>query len=150
MPLGEQFRRFYPGLIPIEDRLWREWLRVHEGEFDEFVYNLHVGEGIRPPDRPITGDEAFDRKMREAWLRWTQKKIDVVARKGGELWIFEVEERPGPRALGQLLMYEELLPRTHNLPGPFTLALIARRIGADVLTAFEAQGIVVWQVTLEG
>lgn len=148
MPIGEQFKRHYPGLIPIEARMWREWLVEHEGNFEEFHYNVLVGEGINPPARPISGDEAFDQKMREVWKKWTQKKIDVVGRKGGEWWIFEVEERPGPRALGQLLMYRTLLPATFAISGPISLALIARRIGRDVLLALDENGVVVWRVDL--
>lgn len=150
MPIGEQFKRHFAGLIPIEARIWREWLKEHEGEFSEFTYNVLVGEGITPPARPITDDPEFDRKMREQYRRWTQKKIDVVGKRQSETWIFEIEERPGPRALGQLLMYETLLPRTFPVPGSVQLAIVGRRIGFDMLAVFEDQGFVVWRVDLVG
>lgn len=148
MPIGEQFRSFYPGLIPIEQRLWREWLKVYEADFDWFEYNVHVGEGLRAPERAITDDPEFDQKMREMWRKLTQRKIDVIGRKQGVIWIFEVEQRPGTRALGQLLFYETLLPKTRPMTEPTQLALIAERIGDDVLVSFEEHAVTVWRVEL--
>lgn len=148
MPLGEQFRRHFPGLIKIEVALWKAWLVEHEGDFLEFQYNVHVGEGITPPSRPLSGDPEIDAKMRETFKLWTQRKIDVVGLTSSETWIFEVEDRPGTRALGQLMMYEVLLPRSFSVRGNIQLATIGRRIGQDVLEAFEQQGVVVWRVDL--
>jgi hypothetical protein len=148
VPLGEQFRPKFPGLIKIETTLWRTWLVEHEGDFLEFSYNVHVGEGLTPPARPLSGDEEIDRKMREAYKLWTQRKIDVVGLRADETWIFEIEERPGTRALGQLMMYQVLLPKTVPVRGNVQLAVIGRRIGKDVLEAFEEQGVVVWRVDL--
>lgn len=38
----------------------------------------------------------------------TQKKIDVVAYKGNEIWLIEIKPNAGSRALGQILTYEKL------------------------------------------
>lgn len=148
MPLGEQFRTYFPGLVPIETKIWREWLKEHEGDFDSFEYNVHVGEGIKAPERAITNDPEFDQKMREMWKKLTQRKIDVVGYRAGEVWIFEVEDRPGTTALGQLQFYETLLPRTRETPEPIQLAVVGRRIGDDVLRVFEEHNVVVWRVDL--
>lgn len=148
MPPGEQFKRFFPGLIRIEQRLWREWLVEHETDFVEFEYNVRVGEGLRFAARALDGDPVLQAKMMEQFRQATQKKIDVVGFKGEETWIFEVEERPGPRALGQLLTYQTLLPKALPIIGPIQLSLIARRLGPDMLEVFEGQGVFVFQVDL--
>lgn len=149
MPAGEQFRRYYPGLIPMEERLWRTWLKEHETDFEAFEYNVRVGEGIRIAPRALDADPVLQEKISRQFQEATQKKIDVVGRRGGEVWIFEVEERPGTRALGQLISYQTLLPRTRLVEGPIVLALVARRIGGDNLIVFEDAGVVVWRVNLE-
>lgn len=145
---GEQFRPFYPGLIPVEAELWRAWCKDHESEFDAFEYNVHVGEGVNIAPRTLDGDPELQRRIQEQFRQATQKKIDAVGYQRGETWIFEVEERPGTRALGQLLTYETLLPRTKPDTGPITLAIVARRLGTDMLGVFESHGIVVYLVEL--
>ena len=144
--LGEQFRRFFPGLIPIESQLWRTWLPEHEGEYDTFEYNVHVGEGINIAPRSLEGDPALQSKIQEQFRQATQKKIDVVGFQGDAMTIFEVEERPGTRALGQLLTYRELLHKQRPPTSVTTLALVARRLGTDMRTVFERSGVKIWLV----
>jgi hypothetical protein len=145
MPFGEQFAPFYPGLIPKEAELWRLWLRDHEGEWDRFEYNVGVGQGINVSSRILAADPALDARMKETFRQLTQKRIDVLGWKGPEAWIFEVEERPGMRALGQLTAYQTLLPKTRPDVGSLELALVCERIGSDMLEAFEAAHVLVWQ-----
>jgi len=146
VPRGEQFRNYYPGLIPIETELWRAWLREHEGEFQAFEYNVHVGQGVTVPARLEVGDDpVVAANVARAFQQATQKKIDVVGHHGDATWIIEVEDRPGTRALGQLLTYRTLLTKQRELLGPVELVLICRRLGADMLEAFDEAGVVVWK-----
>ena len=151
MPPGEQFRRYYPGLIPIEALLWRGWLREHETDFQAFEYNVHVGEGI---SHPMNRDLGLSPEIAESNARMfrmaTQKKIDVVGFQGETTWIFEVEERPGTRALGQILTYRTLLAKQRPGLGLVALALVCRRLGLDMLETFEEAGIIVWQEEAPG
>lgn len=144
--LGEHQRRFYPGLIPIEQALWRRWLLDNEAGWDRFEYNVHVGKGVNVPARPMTGDPELDRKLREAYKKWTQKKIDVVGHRGAEYAIFEVEERPGTRALGQMMTYLELLTAERPPQTRVPLILVARRLGTDMRAVFERQGVKIFLV----
>jgi hypothetical protein len=143
---GEQFSRYYPGLIQVETDLWRAFLREHETEYDRFEYNVHVGQGVNVPERPMTDDPELDRKLREAYRLWTQKKIDVVGFQGPAYTIFEVEERPGTRALGQLLTYRRLLNEQRPPIAPTILALVARRLGHDMEATFREQGVAIYLV----
>lgn len=148
MAAGEQNRPFFPGLIPIEAFLWRLWLREHEQEFGAFAYNVHVGQGVDPGVRPLTGDPALDARLRQQWIEATQKRIDVVGYALAETWVFEVEERPGTRALGQLLSYEVLLPASRPTTGQVVLAVVCRSLGRDMADIFEAQGIRTFRVAI--
>mgnify|MGYP001562405840 FL=1 len=143
---GEQFKRFFPGLIPIEDALWRGWLFGHEGDYDRFAYNVHVGQGVNVPARPLSDDPELDARLRAGYRQWTQKKIDVVGYQGPAYTIFEVEERPGTRALGQLLTYRDLLNALEPPTAPTTLALVALRLGQDMRQTFERQGVTIYLV----
>lgn len=149
MPVGESERRYYPGLIEEETRLWRRWLRLYERDFVAFEYNVRVGQGVRVPRRAITGDPVLDEQFRELFRQWTQRKVDVLGFKGPETWIIEVEERPSTRALGQLLAYQELLPDVRPNVGPVQLALVCVFLGPDMLRVVEAQDILVFQLGRE-
>lgn len=133
----ESQRLRYPGLIPVESRLWRAFLLEHEGQFHDFEYNVRVGEGISPGNRVFSDDPELDAKLRADWRDVTRKRIDVVAREGPATWIFEVEERLGVRALGNLLLYVTLLPKKRELEGPLFLAVVTRRLGPDMREAIE-------------
>ncbi len=141
MPAGEQFLRFFGGFLPDEERIWRKFLREHELEFSEFVYNLHVGEGVNVSPRPLSPDPELDKKLREQFRKATQKRIDAVGTRGSERWIFEVEERPGSTALGQLLFYRDLLPTVLAVPDGVVLAVVAERMGFDNRKVFVSNGV---------
>lgn len=146
MPVGEQFRPFFPGLIPVETAIWRVWLREHETEFDGFEYNVRVGEGIRPPPIPAEANPEQWRRLEGNWKALTQKRIDVVAARAGERWLIEIEERLSTRALGQLMLYADLYPQETAWTGPITLAMVVVRVGQDMLGTVERQGILVYKV----
>lgn len=143
---GEHMRPWYPGIIPAEAELWRAWLREHEAEFEGFEYNVHVGEGVRSTSIPGQPDDELTAKIREQFRQATQMRIDAIGFRKGETWIFEIEDRPGRRALGQMIVYESLLPRSRPDTGNIVLCLIAVHIGPDMLTVFQDQGVVVYQL----
>ena len=87
-------------------------------------------------------------KIQRQFQEATQKKIDVVGFRADAMTIIEVEERPGTRALGQLLLYRELLHDLRPPTAPTDLLLIARRLGTDMRTAFERQNVEIFSVVL--
>jgi hypothetical protein len=150
MPPGEQFKRYYPGLIPIEQALWRAFLVDHETDYESFEYNVHVGEGLRTPSRVLDGDPTLQATMAQRYKELTQKKIDILAMRGIVAYIFEVHVRAEARSLGQLLTYEHLLTKQRPELGQVELCLVCRRIGPDDLSVFAKQGVRVWQIALPG
>lgn len=141
MSLGEQFRRFFPGLVPSESRVWRRWLREHEGDYDQFEYNVLVGEGVNVAPRSLDGDPVLQEKIRKQFQEATMLKIDVVAHQQGRQVIIEVEERATARTLGQLLVYAHLLRKKRPTAGPFPLMVLAERIGKDMDDVLKANNI---------
>ncbi len=143
---GEHLKRYYPGLTPREERVWRRWLVDHESEFDSFLYNTHVGEGVRVTPADMIQADAVALAQAEAYRKATQLKIDAIGLRGNEWWIIEVEDRATTTTLGQLLVYGQLLPKAVAGIGPTELAVVCRFIGADMSEAFEEQGVVVFVV----
>jgi hypothetical protein len=102
-------RTYYPGLNPQSVDLWRWWLKDHEHEFHRYEYNVLVGEGVTATAEALAGDPALSAKITAAFKRSTQRRIDVVGYKARQVWILEIEWRPGMRALGQSIAYPHLL-----------------------------------------
>src|SRR6266436_3196531 len=112
---GEHLKRYFPGLTPREERVWRFWLKEHEDEFDYFRYNVYVGEGVRVTQDQMLQADALAMSLAETYRRATQLKIDCIGVRGNDWWIFEVEDRCRSGTFGQLQVYGTLLPRA--VPG---------------------------------
>jgi hypothetical protein len=149
LPRNERFRRTFPGLIPQEAALWRRWLVDHDAEFDRFDYNVAVGKGVDPTGVLGAPQDDIARAAHEQYRQNTRRRIDVVGYKQDETWLFEVEEFPGTRALGQLVVYETLYEDDFAPVATPTLALICVRISDDTRAVTDAQGILVWQLGAE-
>lgn len=130
-------RHSYPGLITSAADLWRKWLGFYEHDFSKFDYNVHVGQGIAAPGY-LTPDEAA------LWKQLTQKKIDVVAERYQESWIFEIAERPGLREVGQIIGYGHLAAAYLKLNGTVSFGVICARLGHDMAMIFKNEGILVF------
>lgn len=145
---GEHLKRYYPGLTPKEERVWRHWLKEHESEFDAFEYNVHVGEGVKVPPSSFIEQDTVALAMAEAYRKATQLKIDAVGFRNTEVWILEVEDRATSATLGQLQTYGLLLPKARSVLGPIELACVCRFVGNDMLEVFEEAGVLVFQQTI--
>jgi len=114
----------YPGLLPREIIIFREWLRLHERDFDRFDYNVRVGDGFDP-------GPAFDAATRRMAIANSQKRIDAVAWQGSAVTLIEVKDRAGLSAIGQLIGYRPLWQQTASD------LLSGRRLPADEDWQFE-------------
>lgn len=91
----------YPHLKPADVMIWEAFIRGNPTFFDSVDYDVPVGEGapfLPGEEEPYVSD----------YRLLTQKKIDVVAYKGNEIWLIEIKPNAGSRALGQILTYEKL------------------------------------------
>jgi hypothetical protein len=116
----EAARAKYPALGPPEILIWREYLKLHEAEFDPlpqfwldyrattpqapplpgdvFDYNLRIGTGTDP-------GAGFDESVRAQWIEKTKFRIDAVGFQGSVPFIFEVDKSASSPQVGQLLSY---------------------------------------------
>lgn len=76
-----QSERFqYPGLLPREIIILRQWLKLHQQEWQRWVYNLRVGQGLDPG----TG---WTPEVRRSAIINSMKRIDAVAFNGSPEWL---------------------------------------------------------------
>lgn len=124
----------YPGLLPREIIVLRNWLKLHESEYERFEYNVRLGAGHDPG--PTHADE-----IRRMAIMNTQKRVDAVAYKGNSVFLIEVKDRAGFSAVGQLVGYEALWRDDHPTDPPPNLVLVCNRFAGDLLPVLRKQGI---------
>lgn len=133
-PVAQAERMKYPGLMPQEVAVLREWLRLHESEYDRFEYNVRVGAGNDP-------GPTYDAKMRQMALDITRKRIDAIAYKGQEVTLIEVKKRATLAAVGQIVSYKTLWRADNPLsPAPYLL-LVASSFDADVMPVLSENAV---------
>ena len=134
VPVAQSARLTFPGLMPMEVAVLREWLRIHEAEYDSFDYNVRVGVGSDP-------GPTFDAKMRQMALDVTRKRIDAVAYKSGDVTLIEVKKRATLSAVGQIVAYRTLWNADNPLRLASHLLLVASAFDPDVLPVLSENGV---------
>jgi hypothetical protein len=133
-PVAQAERQTYPGLMPQEVAVLREWLRLHESEYDRFEYNCRVGVGNDP-------GPTYSATMREMALNLTKKRIDAIAYKSNQVTLIEVKKRATLAAVGQIVSYRTLWQADNPLmPAPILL-LVASSFDADVMPVLSANAV---------
>jgi len=124
----------YPGLLPREIIIWRNWLKLHEREYDRYDYNVRVGKGVDP-------GASYPEPERSMGIQLSQKRVDVVMWQGPRVTLVEVEDRPGVSGPAQLVVYETLWRADNPSLPPPTLLLVVPRVQPDTLTVAVKAGI---------
>ena len=137
MSSSELDRPSYPGLNASSIVLWKSFLNYYETSFDSYEYNVHVGQGITPP-------AYFSEDEKAQWIRLTQKRVDVVAQRANQTWVFEVQERADLRTLGQLMGYKHLVNAYTVTREVMMLGMICARLGHDMAITLRENGVLVF------
>jgi hypothetical protein len=133
-PVAQADRQTFPGLMPQEVAVLREWLRIHESEYDSFDYNVRCGVGSDP-------GPTYDAKMRQMSLDITRKRIDAVAIKGSDVTLIEVKKRATLSAVGQIVAYRTLWNADNPLRPASRLLLVASAFDPDVMPVLAANAV---------
>ena len=122
-----------------EGDIWTAFLRSTELDFTRVAYDLHLGQG-----QPVYDyDNEVTRQMK---LAVTRKRMDALGETAEDIWIFEIKERLGVGALGQLLAYGDLYDKEYNPSKPVRLAAIARAFQPDIEETYSLYGISIFIV----
>lgn len=130
-------RLSYPGMLPREILIWRTWLKGNQLSYDSFDYNTRIGPGYDP-------GPGWPDNMRVMAIANSQKRVDAVGWRGQVPTLFEVKDRCGASAMGQLLTYLPLWLQTYpDLPRPF-LAIVTNRIQPGIDVAAQFHGVALY------
>ncbi len=127
----------YKHMSPYECYLFDHFLGEHGNEYDTFEYDIHVGEGMIPP-------EHLTQPLRDLSVLLTQKRIDAVGFRGAQTFIFEVKPHASLSALGQLIAYKDLYQRQFLPDPPPRLAVITDFHGRDEIFYFGNHDITIY------
>jgi hypothetical protein len=84
--------------------------------------------------------------MKRMWRFNTSKRADAIAELENEVWIIEVADYPGLRAVGQLNVYQTLWIEDPPIAKPERLVLVSERIDNDLGAACSRFGIQIYLV----
>lgn len=154
----ESERAKYPAMQVDEILVWRNWLKLHELEWqtlpaswiarrasdvgnnpqpgDRFDYNVRLGVNVDPgPD--------FPDNIRRAAIAARSLRIDAVGFRVETPVLFEVKRRAGPQNVGQLLTYFHLWQSAGLTVGAPELRLVCSDLSSHILPVTQATGIVI-------
>ena len=94
----ESERAKYPAMQVDEILVWKNWLILHQQDYQRFDYNVLLGLNVDP-------GPTFPDYVRKAAIATRSLRIDAVGWQGDQPTIFEVKRRAGPENIGQLLVY---------------------------------------------
>lgn len=127
-------RLSYPGMLPRECLIYKNWLAVYGGRYDNFDYNSRIGPGYDP-------GPAWPEEMRRMAIANSQKRIDVVAWSGLIPTLIEVKDRAGASAIGQLMTYFPLWNADHPDLTRCSMMLVSNRAQPGIDVACKYHGV---------
>ena len=129
----------YAHMLPGETEIWDRFLTVTKIPFTRFDYDVHVGE---LPDVP-EGTPDYLIPLVQAVYR---KRIDAVGFTDQEIWLFEVKQRAGLSAMGQVLAYKLLYVKDFQPGLPVKMGVVCELKSTDVDYLYSQHDIEVFMV----
>jgi len=123
-----------PHMLEPDIPVWYRFLKAWGFLFEKLYYDCLLG------GPPLTPDQEKDRYW-HMWRATTSKRTDAIAELTNEVWIIEVSQRPGLRAVGQLLVYVNLWiedPPIDKLERPI---LVCDEVDTDLIASAARYGI---------
>lgn len=131
-------RAKYPHLLPLDCELWDRFLLANPERFPLIDYDVNVGQGRDP-------GPAYDPAIRKMGLDLSQRRIDAVGHTPDALYIIEITDTAGLKAIGQLIAYPTLYAETYAPRKPLLPLLVASRLQADIEPVL-ARNAIPWEL----
>ena len=128
-----------PHMLDPDIPVWYRFLSRYGEYFQSLYYDCLLG-------GPFLSPEEEKDPFQRMWRFNISKRADAIAELSTEVWIIEVANYPGLRAVGQLQVYQTLWIEDIKIIKPERLVLVAERIDNDLGAACGRFGIQVYLV----
>jgi len=105
--------------------VWYRFLEIYGSWFKNLYYDSFLG-------GPYLSEEEEKDPMKRMWRANTAKRTDAIAETENEVWLIEVSEYPGMRAVGQLHTYQALWLEDPKIMKIERMVLVCARLDADI------------------
>lgn len=129
-------RPHYPHFMVEDTGVWTKFLETDAFRLKEVWYDVRVGLPV------LIAVGASDIEQRIA-AGLTRKRIDVVAKVGGGVWVIEVKPYASMYAVGQVMTYVRLFAREYTVPGQVWPVIICNEYDEDLVDEFDELGVLV-------
>lgn len=119
--------------------VWYRFLEKYGEMFEGLYYDCLLGGPV------LTPDEEKD-PMKRMWRSNTSKRADAIAELENEVWLIEVSDYPGMRAVGQLHTYQALWLEDPKIEKIEKMVLVCDRLDTDIGAACGKFGFMVFIV----
>lgn len=127
-------RYYYPHMKPNDVAIWERFIDLNPTRFDTCQYDVQVGSP--PPFNPIVNEAT--QGSADALYRL---KIDVVAKKDGQIYIIELKEKAGASAVGQVKHYLDLYVRDEKPSNTPKAIIITNSVRQDLVEFAQKEGV---------
>ena len=141
--LGKPFLTSWTGrpphmLLP-DVPVWYRFVEKMGGLFEKLYYDSFLG------GPTLTAEEELD-PMKRMWRANTAKRTDAIVETINEVWLIEVSNYPGMRAVGQLHTYQALWIEDPKIIKPEKMVLVCERLDTDIGAACGKFGFQVYVI----
>lgn len=133
-PYEIDWRGSPPHMLAPDIPVWYRFLEKYGEYFKNLYYDCLLGGPFLTPEQER---DPFQRM----WRFNTSKRADAIAELRTEVWIIEVANYPGLRAVGQLQVYQALWIEDPKILKPERMVLVSERIDNDLGAACGKFGI---------
>lgn len=116
--------------IPVWYRFLEKWGFL----FTNLYYDCLLGGPLLSPDQ-------MEDPMWRMWRANISKRADAIAELENEIWIIEVAQRPGLRAIGQLMTYLALWTEDPQITKLEIPVLVCQELDTDLIASAAKYGI---------
>lgn len=128
-----------PHMLEPDIPVWYRFLDKYGAYFQALYYDSLLGGPFLSPEQEAD-------PLQQMWRFNTSKRADAIAELDTEVWIIEVANYPGLRAVGQLQVYQSLWLEDPKIMKPERLVLVAERIDNDLGAACGRFGIQIYLI----
>lgn len=124
----------YPHMGPKDKEIWERFLIAYPGAYKEVAYDVPVGIGTEMDTvvNPETGGDVN---------KLYQRKIDVVAFNGAQLYVVEVKPRASTASIGQVKGYALLFKRDYAPTQQVRTLIVTDELVPDIEFVAKEEGV---------